>query len=92
VNPSTCIAWYPTRYDAETLFGEGRKRTDERKLGSTAVMAIFAEEDVIPGATPGDAEKLKKCVESDNRVNDHMVKVSHYQYLLSYEYNDLPDI
>lgn len=53
VDPSTCIAWYPTRYNAEILFGEKRARTDERKLKNAAIMAIFAENDKIPGATPG---------------------------------------
>eukprot|EP00551_Chaetoceros_affinis_P009326 CAMPEP_0203662414 /NCGR_PEP_ID=MMETSP0090-20130426/386_1 /ASSEMBLY_ACC=CAM_ASM_001088 /TAXON_ID=426623 /ORGANISM="Chaetoceros affinis, Strain CCMP159" /LENGTH=719 /DNA_ID=CAMNT_0050525195 /DNA_START=129 /DNA_END=2288 /DNA_ORIENTATION=- len=75
VNPSTCIAWYPTRYDAEALFGEARKKSDDRNSVNTNVMAIFAEDDDIPGATTSDAEKLKKCLETDNRVNDHMVKI-----------------
>ena len=53
VDPNTCIAWYPTRYDAELLFGNNRVRTDERNVNSAAIMAIFAENDNIPGATPG---------------------------------------
>ncbi len=79
VNPSTCIAWYPTRYDPNIIFGEGRRRTDERNNVSTAVMAIFAEEDRLPGATSEDAANLKKCLESDDRVKDYMVKVSTSQ-------------
>ena len=72
---STCIAWYPTRYDAESLFGANSKRMSDTDLPDTAVMAIFGGEDTLPGATPDDASKLKSCLESDAYVNDHMVKV-----------------
>ena len=40
-----------------------------------AVMAVFAGNDVIPGATPEDAAELKSLLEVDERVKDHMVKV-----------------
>ena len=76
VNPNTCIAWYPTRYDAHTLFGDKRRRTDESSFLKPAVIAIFAEEDTLSGATPDDAAKLKECLQADNRIKDHMVKVS----------------
>lgn len=76
VNPSTCIAWYPTRYNVNTLFGKERKRTDERDILKSAVMAIFAGEDTLSGATPDDAASLKECLQTDDRVNDHMIKVS----------------
>ena len=76
VNPSTCIAWYPTRYDASSLFGSDRKRTDDRNTSDVSIMAVFAENDTIPGATSNDAAKLKSCLEEDNRSKDHMVKVS----------------
>lgn len=76
VNPSTCIAWYPTRYDASSLFGSDRKRTDDRNTSDVSIMAVFAENDTIPGATSNDAAKLKSCLEEDNRAKDHMVKVS----------------
>jgi len=75
VDPSTCIAWYPTRYDAEALFGENRKSVDDTNRPNTAIMAIFAGEDELPGATPADAAKLKTCLETDGYVKDHMVKV-----------------
>jgi len=75
VDPSTCIAWYPTRYDVSSLYGEKRKSINDEKRPSAAVMAIFAGEDDIPGATPEDASKLKECLESDPNVKDQMVKV-----------------
>jgi len=75
VDPSTCIAWYPTRYDAEALFGEKAKSIDNNDRPNTAVMAIFAGEDELPGATSIDAAKLKSCLETDAYVKDHMVKI-----------------
>jgi hypothetical protein len=38
-------------------------------------MAIFAGQDVLPGATPEDAAELKALLAKDNRVKDYMVKV-----------------
>lgn len=75
VNPSTCIAWYPTRYDADALFGVNSKPFDNENRVNTAVMAIFAGEDTLPGATPDDAAKLKSGLESDGHVMDNMVKI-----------------
>eukprot|EP00557_Chaetoceros_sp_GSL56_P012234 CAMPEP_0176484416 /NCGR_PEP_ID=MMETSP0200_2-20121128/4442_1 /TAXON_ID=947934 /ORGANISM="Chaetoceros sp., Strain GSL56" /LENGTH=768 /DNA_ID=CAMNT_0017880887 /DNA_START=92 /DNA_END=2395 /DNA_ORIENTATION=- len=75
VDPSTTIAWYPTRYDAETLFGEKKNTKYNMQRVNTAIMAIFGSEDPLPGATPDDALKLKKCLESDPHVKDYMVKV-----------------
>eukprot|EP00559_Dactyliosolen_fragilissimus_P007088 CAMPEP_0184858670 /NCGR_PEP_ID=MMETSP0580-20130426/3754_1 /TAXON_ID=1118495 /ORGANISM="Dactyliosolen fragilissimus" /LENGTH=789 /DNA_ID=CAMNT_0027354951 /DNA_START=700 /DNA_END=3066 /DNA_ORIENTATION=+ len=79
VKPSACIAWYPTRYDAESLFGKnGRKDSnnsnDETKY-NTAVMSIFAGDDDLPGATRDDATKLKNLLGDDPRIKDHMVKI-----------------
>jgi hypothetical protein len=42
---------------------------------NTAIMAIFGSDDPLPGATPQDALQLKKCLESDPHVKDHMVKI-----------------
>lgn len=83
VDPMAVIAWYPTRYDARALFGNA----DQRKTsvpGSSlslarnnrmAVMAVFAEDDSLPGAAPEDAELLKSLLTVDERIKDHMVKV-----------------
>ena len=84
VDPSTCVAWYPTRYDAAELFGPGRISSDMGSSGgegvkvqqeAVAIMAVFAGKDELPGATTGDAEKLKSMLEQDVRVKDLMVKV-----------------
>jgi dienelactone hydrolase len=40
-----------------------------------AVMAVFAGNDQLEGATAKDAETLKMLLEVDERVKDHMVKV-----------------
>lgn len=83
VDPMAVIAWYPTRYNAQELFGSKHKgssfsvnkksgKYDRRKM---AVMAIFAGNDHISGATPDDAKALKSLLEMDDRVVDHMVKV-----------------
>lgn len=40
-----------------------------------AVMAIFAGDDTLEGATPSDAALLKESLEDDDRVVDYMVKV-----------------
>ena len=83
VNPIACIAWYPTRYDAKNLFGPGKG--DERfnevdDEFETAVMAIFAGDDEIPGARKEDAAELKSLLELDSRIKDHMVKVILFCY------------
>ncbi|KAL7466244.1 hypothetical protein ACHAXS_006535 [Conticribra weissflogii] len=78
VDPIACVAWYPTRYDARKLFGknnEGFSTFDDGNDRSVAVMAIFAENDSLPGATPEDAKLLKQCLDEDRRVKDAMVKV-----------------
>jgi dienelactone hydrolase len=78
VDPMACIAWYPTRYNAKELFGvshRGRRQSADGSPIKVAVMAIFAGKDTIAGATPGDAATLKDCLDVDERVNDHMVKV-----------------
>jgi len=75
VDPSTCIAWYPTRYDADALFGKKKRSIYNANNVETAVMAIFAGEDNLPGATPSDAAILKACLEDDDKVKDYMVKV-----------------
>ena len=78
VDPIACISWYPTRYDAIRLFGENNEgfRTfesgEDRKV---AVMAVFAENDELSGATPEDAALLRSRLENDPRVVDFMVKV-----------------
>lgn len=38
-------------------------------------MAVFAEDDDLPGATQDDAALLRSCLENDSRVVDFMVKV-----------------
>jgi len=75
VEPSACIAWYPTRYDAANLFGNEKNLGNDSKLSDVAIMGIFADEDVIPGATQKDAATLKDLLETDNRVKDNMIKV-----------------
>ena len=58
----------------ESIFGKKRENNDE-DIPKMAVMAIFASEDTIPGATPTDAAALQSCLEEDDKVIDHMVKV-----------------
>jgi len=78
VRPEVVVAWYPTRYNANLLFGKDRSR--ELKLceesgRSFAVMGIFAGNDGLEGATPSDAEQLKSLLGEDDRIKDHMIKV-----------------
>ncbi len=78
VDPVAAIAWYPTRYDARKLFGrknEGFRTFESGKDRSVAVLAVFAEDDSLLGATPNDAMLLKECLEEDGRVKDFMVKI-----------------
>jgi len=77
VEPEVIVAWYPTRYNAKTLFGAGKKRktSADGKERSMAVIGIFAGDDQLAGATPDDAAELKSLLENDERVKDHMVKV-----------------
>lgn len=76
VDPSVCVAWYPTRYNSKSLFGKSRESTlthDNRR--NVAVIALFGELDEIDGATASDAASLKALLEEDTRVKDYMVKV-----------------
>ncbi|KAL9189678.1 hypothetical protein ACHAXT_009353 [Thalassiosira profunda] len=78
VDPIACVAWYPTRYDARKLFGkenEGFRTFASGKDRSVAVMAVFAEDDALAGATPEDALLLKECLDEDPRIKDFMVKI-----------------
>ena len=78
VDPIACISWYPTRYDANKLFGknnEGFRTFESGEDRKVAVMAVFAENDSLPGATPEDATLLRSSLEDDQRVVDFMVKV-----------------
>ena len=77
VHPAACIAWYPTRYNAEQLFGANGFL--KMNGSSVAVMGIFAENDVIPGARPEDASILKKLLDSNDQIRDNMIKVFHGQ-------------
>jgi dienelactone hydrolase len=53
------------------LVSIGKDKDDSR----FAVMAVFAGNDQLDGATAKDAETLKMLLEVDERVKDHMVKV-----------------
>jgi hypothetical protein len=78
VDPVACIAWYPTRYDVKKLFGkdnEGFRTFENGDDRTVAVMAVFAEEDTLPGATPEDATLLKDCLDEDPRVKDVLIKI-----------------
>jgi dienelactone hydrolase len=77
VEPEVAVAWYPTRYNAQELFGADKKKTStiDGKERNMAVMGVFAGNDQLPGATPNDAAKLKSLLEEDDRVKDYMVKV-----------------
>lgn len=78
VDAMAAIAWYPTRYDASALFGknhQGANRKIDGNKREMAIMGVFAGLDTIPGATTGDAERLKDLLASDDRVKDHLVKV-----------------
>jgi len=80
VNPMATVAWYPTRYNASALFGKkrvvgGRNQLSGDEECEFAVMAVFAGEDLLPGATQDDAVKLKALLAEDDRVKDHLVKV-----------------
>lgn len=78
VEPDVVVAWYPTRYDVSALFGEHKStasQVNSQNSREMAVMAVFAGEDELEGATPEDAAKLKSLLEIDPRVKDYMVKV-----------------
>jgi dienelactone hydrolase len=78
VDPIACVSWYPTRYNVADLFGKHHMGADKDIYGnkrSVAVMAIFAGEDTIPGATKEDAAELKALLEEDDRIKDLLVKV-----------------
>lgn len=78
VDPIAAIVWYPTRYNARRLFGrenEGFRTFESGKDRSVAIMAVFAEDDALPGATPEDAMLLKACLDEDTRIKDSMVKI-----------------
>lgn len=78
VEPEVAVAWYPTRYDINALFGADKNTAsvlDKDRKRNMAVMAVFAGKDQLEGATPEDAAKLKAQLEADPRVKDFMVKV-----------------
>ncbi len=78
VEPEVAVAWYPTRYNLNSLFGADMSTAsvlENDKERSMAVMAVFAGEDKLEGATPEDAAKLKGQLQVDPRVKDFMVKV-----------------
>jgi dienelactone hydrolase len=78
VDPIVAIAWYPTRYNKNELFGKHHRGSDKTVNGEkrrVAVMAVFAEDDTCEGATREDAVHLKALLEQDDRIIDHMVKV-----------------
>jgi hypothetical protein len=85
VDPMACVAWYPSQYKAQELFGTNNptnntsatttKQDNKDYNRKVAIMAIFAGEDTQPGAQPNDAEELKKLLESSPFVKDYMVKV-----------------
>jgi len=78
VDPVAAIAWYPTRYNTKQLFGkdnEGYRTFHNGSDRKVAIMAVFAGNDVLQGATPDDANLLKECLENDPRVVDYMVKI-----------------
>jgi len=75
VNPSAVVSWYPTNYNATLLFGQDRISLEAFDDYQTSVMALFAEEDTLMGATTKDAEILKNLLSQDERIKDMMVKV-----------------
>ena len=78
VDPVAAVVWYPTRYNVTKLFGranEGFRTFNNGQERSVALLAIFAEDDTLLGATPEDAMLLKECLEDDPRIKDYMVKV-----------------
>jgi dienelactone hydrolase len=78
VEPEVAVAWYPTRYNVTSLFGPSKTTSslvDVDRKRSMAVMAVFAGEDKLEGATPDDALRLRSQLEVDPRVKDYMVKV-----------------
>mmetsp|Transcript_16211 Transcript_16211/g.38239 ORF Transcript_16211/g.38239 Transcript_16211/m.38239 type:complete len:719 (-) Transcript_16211:548-2704(-) len=82
VDPMACIAWYPTRYNVDKLFGAdhmGTLNSHDGEPRSVAVMAVFAGKDTIPGAQASDAEILKGALAVDERVKDYVVKVFENQ-------------
>lgn len=73
VNPMACVAWYPSVYNAQELFGD--KTATLKNNNEVAIMTIFAGEDTHQGAQPSDAAELKTLLESSPLVKDYMVKV-----------------
>ena len=84
------VAWYPTNYDAKFLFGPDRVSLEAFDDYQTSIMAIFAEQDTLQGATTKDAEKLKSHLSADERIKDMMVKVfSGQKHGFAHKFNTL---
>jgi hypothetical protein len=78
VDPMVAVAWYPTEYIVNELFGKqhnGRSLDVQGKERKVAVMAVFAGNDTLNGAKAEDAALLKSLLDEDDRVHDLMVKV-----------------
>jgi len=75
VNPHSCVAWYPTKFDlkAFTTTATNNKNVEDEK--STAVMAVFAGDDILLGATREDAALLNDVLGKNDAVKDHLVKI-----------------
>ena len=78
VNPHSCVAWYPTKFDlkAFTTTATNNKNVEDEK--STAVMAVFAGDDILLGATREDAALLNDVLGKNDAVKDHLVKVRYF--------------
>lgn len=77
VDPDVVVAWYPTRYNANLMFGSQKTEIlfTQDKDRSFAVMGVFAGNDKLDGATPEDAAELKRLLAEDERVKDFLIKV-----------------
>merc|ERR1711957_913571 len=58
VNPHSCVVWYPTKFDLKSLTATTTYNKNVDDENPTAVMAVFAGDDILPGATREDAALL----------------------------------
>ena len=78
VNPHSCVAWYPTKFDLESFTATTTNNKNVEDDNPTAVMAVFAGDDILPGATREVAAILNDVLGKNNAVKDHLVKVRYF--------------
>ena len=72
------MAWYPTKFDLKSFTATTTNNKSVEDENPTAVMAVLAGDDVLPGATREDAAILNDVLGKNDAVNDHLVKVRYF--------------